>query len=189
MAFNPANVRVGANGSLHVAALDVDPPASISASYPTGWVDLGALSEDGVTLNRNPTVTDIGIWQSFYPVRSIMDSIEFTVAAVMREWGREQLILAFGGGTVTEDAPGEFRYTPPAPEFIDERQIIAEWIDGDNHYRAHITRAIISNNVETKLVRNAAADLPITMKTLGQDGVEPYFLMTDDLAFSAVTSP
>lgn len=101
----------------------------------------------------------------------------------MRQWNAETLILALGGGTVTEST-GIYTYEPPAPGSIDERAVIVDWNDGDRNYRLIVRRAVVSDAVETQLQRGAAADLPVTFTVLGnQTGDSAFILLSDDEAF------
>ena len=106
---------------------------------------------------------------------------------VLREWSRRTVQLAFGGGTVTTTAgpPAHYRYDPPAPEELDQRAVGIEWKDGTLTYRLIMVKAIVTEAVETNVVRTAAADLPITLGMIGSSGVAPWYIRTNDPAFAA----
>lgn len=180
-------IVVGANGTIRIAPTGSTEPATISASWDAAWVDLGFSSEDGVTVKDAKTLEDIPVWQLFYPAKKIVTARDFTAAFVLRQFSGLQVELAFGGGTVTEDAPGEFRFTPPAPEIVDERAAGIEWVYGDNTYRLIIPKCVVTEDVESKIVRTAALDLPITLGVIGEDGVDPWYLLTDDPTFAEAT--
>lgn len=176
-------IVVGANGTVRVAPLATADPADVSLAWPAGWVDLGYTSEDGVTFTDSKTLEAIPVWQLLFPARRIVTERDATVAFVLRQFGPDQVKLAFGGGAITEDSPGNFRYVPPAPEVLSEQRLGVEWLDGDKTYRLIMPRGIVTENVETNIVRTAAADLPITFGIVGEDGVDPWYLLTDDPAF------
>lgn len=179
-------IVVGANGSVRVAPLATADPADIAAAWPAGWVDLGYTSEDGVTFTDAKTLEAIPVWQLLYPARRVITERDATAAFVLRQFGPDQVKLAFGGGDITEDGgpgTGNFRYTPPPPEDLDEQRLGIEWLDGDKTFRLIMPRGIVTENVETNIVRTAAQDLPITFGIVGQDGVDPWYLLTDDPAF------
>jgi hypothetical protein len=44
---------------------------------------------------------------------------------------------------------------------------------------------MITEGVETQLARNSAAELPITFGVLGEAGVAPFILRTNDPAWAA----
>lgn len=186
MSKDTNEIVVGANGSVRVAPLDATEPASIDVAFSGDWTDLGYTSEDGVTVTDAKTVEDIPVWQLFYPARKIVTSRDFMAAFVLRQFSGAQVEFAFGGGEVTVNGEG-FRYTPPSPEDLDIRKLAVEWLDGDKTYRLIVTQGIVTENVETKLVRNAAADLPITFGGIGQAGIALWYLDTDDPTFSEAT--
>lgn len=104
------------------------------------------------------------------------------------------LSVTSGTGGVTGDvtvltagsnaAGAEYVYTPPEPEELDERSLTVEWQDGDKDYRLYFPRGMVTEAIESKLSRGAAADLPITFAALS-DGTDPVFqLFTNDPSFA-----
>lgn len=182
---NASETLVGANGYVWVAAIDSPEPTNPTGTPDAAWTELGYLSEDGVTWSVSKTAEDINAWQSFYPIRQVVTATSSTLSMTMRQWNADTLVLALGGGTVTENL-GIFTYEPPAPGTIDERAVMVDWNDGDRNYRLIVRRAVVSDAVETQLQRGAAADLPVTFTVLGnQTGDSPFILLTDDEAFGA----
>lgn len=185
VANDATEVVVGANGRVWVASTTSDAPTDVAAAMTTltgDWTDLGYISEDGATFTEGKEITDINAWQSFYPIRRIITARSVAVSFALRQWSRETIEFALGG-TVAANTT-EWKYTPPAPEALDERSITLEWEDGTKSYRLYIPRGIVSENVETQLVRTAAADLAITFAATDPGvGVDIYTLFTDDPAF------
>ncbi len=181
-------IRVGANGKIMVAEVGTTAPASEAAAWPAGWTELGFTNENGVTVTDAKTITDIAVWQLFYPARKVVASRNFTAAFGLREWSEATVSLAFGGGTFEEVTAGHFKYTPPPPEDVDERALGVEWVDGDLIYRLIVPRGLVTENVATQLQRTAAADLPITFGVIGEGGVDPWYLLTNDPALEPVGS-
>lgn len=180
-------IVVGANGSVYVAEVGATIPASIAVPLGGSWTELGYVTEDGVTWTDGKSLQSIRAWQSFYDLRRIVDSREGMLAFGMMQWDGVTVPLALGGGEITESAPGSgnFRYTPPDPADIDERAMAVEWTDGDKDYRLIFPKGMVSENVETNIVRTGAAILPITFALLGEEGVEPFILDTNDPAFAS----
>lgn len=186
MPKDTSQIVVGANGTIRVAPIGTVIPASVDVAWAAGWVDLGFTSEDGVTFTDSKTLEPIPVWQLLFPARRVVTERDVTAAFVLRQWSSDTVPFAFGGGTIVEDViDAAWTYTPPDPEVIDERMLGVEWLDGDKTYRLIMGRGMVTENVETNLVRNAAADLPITFGVLGEDGVAPFRLQTDDPAFAA----
>lgn len=177
------DIVVGANGSIFVGPVGTDAPASISDEFGDGWVELGYTDENGVKFTDTKTITDIPVWQLFYAARKIVASRDFTADFALRQFDADTVTLAFGGGTVTGSGEA-FVYTPPSPEQIDERALAVEWLDNEKKYRIIIPRGLVSNNVETSVVRSKASDLPITFGVIGQDSVDPWSIQTNDASFA-----
>lgn len=179
-------IVVGANGTVRVAPVGSTEPADIGESWDAAWVDLGYINEDGLTVKDAKSINDVKVWQLFYPARRIITERDFTVAFAMRQFSGLQVELAFGGGTVTAESEG-FRFTPPDPDVIDERALGLEWLDGDKTFRLIIPRGLVTEDVETKLVRTDPADLPITFGVIGSEDSDPWYLLTDDPTFAEAT--
>lgn len=192
MAENSDQVVVGADGQVWVAEFGDAPAAPTNATTDPNTVDadyanLGFTSEEGATITDGKTITDIGAWQSFYPIRSIVTARDFMVAFMLRQWNRDTVELALGG-TVSGSA-GNWTFVPPSPADLDLRVLILDWQDDARSYRLYIPKCMSVENVETNLVRTSAADLPITLKALDPgDGDDVYTLFTNDDAFGPTGS-
>lgn len=184
MSKDTDQIVVGANGTVRVAPPATAIPAHIGAAFDAAWNDLGYTSEDGVTMTDAKTLEIIPVWQLFYPARRIVTDRDFTLAFALRQFAGEQVEFAFGGGEVTSEVEG-YKFTPPEPEVIDERMLSVEWQDGAKTYRVILAKGMVTENVETQLMRSSAADLPITFGIIGESGVSPWQIQTDDEAFAA----
>lgn len=187
MSNDAAQVVVGANGSVWVAATAGDAPTDVASPLSGDWTDLGLISEDGATFTEGKDVTDIAAWQSFYPIRRIITGRSVQVSFSLRQWNRDTVEFALGG--TVSDNTGEYIYTPPAPEEFDERSLALEWTDGTKAYRLYLPIGVVSEAVAISLVRTSAADLPVTFAASDPGaGNDVYTLFTDDPAFAAVSS-
>ncbi len=192
MAKNSDQVRVALTGSVSVApytgslVLPTDPTAALNASFK----DLGYTSTDGVTFNVGVEVEDIDVWQKQTPVRRVVTSRPSSLAFQLAQWNKDTFAVAFGGGTWTETTSGSnlWRYDPPADgDSLAEYAVVIDFVDGDVHGRVVLQRATMNEGVETQLVRNNAAWLPVTFNALTPDDEDAawYFLSDDDAAFGA----
>jgi hypothetical protein len=188
MGQDTGQIRVAANGQIRVAPITATLPANIDAAYSGDWVDLGYASEDGVQFTDGKTIENIPVWQLFYAARRIVTEKDAFLVFALRQWSGDTVTLAFGGGDLTADGPGQYRYTPPTPETIDERALAVDWQDGTINYRLLVPRGLVTENVETQLVRSAAADLPITFGIIGDETLDPWILLTDDPALEPASS-
>lgn len=186
MAKSTSQITVGANGTVYVAPVATVAPVDIATAWGASWVDLGYTSETGVTFTDTRTTEKIMVWQLFRAGRYIVTDADTTCSFVLRQWNKDTVKLAFGGGTITTTAgpPAHYLYTPPDPSVIDERAVGIEWIDGTKTYRLVLPRVMVTEGVETNITRSAAADLPITVGIMGVDGASAYTLRTNDPAFA-----
>lgn len=181
-------IVVGANGTVRVAPTTAVEPTDISVAFAATWVDLGFTSEDGVTVTDSKTTEAIPVWQLFYPARRIVTERELSVAFTLRQFSGNQVEFAFGGGAVSLDSAGKYRFTPPSPETLDVRKLAIEWTDGSKTYRLIIPKGMVTENVETKIARTNAADLPITFSVIGDDTIAaPWYMLTNDPTFAEAT--
>ncbi len=182
---NAEETLVGASGAVYVAPVGSTEPTTSRGTLSAAWTELGYLSEDGVTWSVGRSTEDVSAWQSFYPIRTLVTAQTSTLGMTLRQWNADTIVLALGGGTITEDT-GEYTYEPPAPGDLDERAIIVDWSDGSRAYRLIVRRAVVSDAVETQLQRGAAADLPVTFNVLGSTAeIQPFILITNDDSFGA----
>lgn len=196
MAVDANDVVVGANGSVHVAPAGTAVPTTAVVALDAAYIEVGYLSEDGVTFTDGAEVEDINAWQSFYPIRKIVTARSAGVEFVMKQWNEVTLKLAFGGGSIKRGGTST-TYAPPGPSDLDTRALVVTWADGVNDYRLVFPRGLVSGEVETQLVRTSAADLPISFAatpntsaltlsdtpTAGQLITQPWYLVTDQLGF------
>ncbi len=187
MAKSTSQITVGANGTVYVAPVGTAAPSDIAGTWAAAWVDLGYTNEDGVTFRDGKTVEPVSAWQLFYAARYIVTGRESSASFVLRQWSKDTVKLAFGGGTITTTAgpPAHYLYTPPDPEDVDERAIGIEWIDGTKTYRLILPKVMVTETVETNLTKASASDLPITVGVMGVDGAAAWTLRTNDPAFAA----
>lgn len=191
--LDASEVVVGANGRIYVADADAAAsvlPDDVTTALNAAFTEIGYVSEDGVTFTNGQEIEDINAWQSFYPIRKVVTAKNTSVQFVMRQWNAATVAFAFGGGTVDTSA-GLATYEPPAPGELDERCLVVEWEDGDDTYRLVLPRGMVTGEVESNVVRSAAADLPISfditpsgLPTPGDLDSQPWYLLTDASAFT-----
>lgn len=196
MAVDANEVVVGGDGRVFVAPAGTAVPTDLTA-LPATWINVGYLSEDGVTFTGGATVEDINAWQSFYPIRKIVTGRTGGVEFVMKQWNGENLKLAFGGGTVVT-AAGKTYFAPPSPSVLDARAMVIEWNDGSETYRLVIPRGLVGGDTSTAVVRTSAADLPVSFAatpntvqstlsatpTAGELITQPWYIITDATSFT-----
>lgn len=183
MAKDVDQILIGANGAMWIAPVGTVAPADETEAPGAGWVDIGHSSEDGVSFKIDKNIEVVDVWALFEHARRFVTSRDITASSVLRQWNKDTVVLAFGGGDVTTVTAGHFKYTPPPPEDLDERASLIDWADGTRNYRLVIPRVMVTEGLETKIARTDPADLPVTLGVLGTDGVDPFYLLTNDPAF------
>jgi hypothetical protein len=189
MATNPENIVVGSAGSVSIAPVGTALPTNIASSLNAAFVDLGYVSEEGISVSAAVEVEDILAFQSLLPVRKVVTGRTLELSFILREWTEAGLLLAFGGGSVTE-AGGVYTYNPPtAEDAIYERAMVVEFSDGSKDYRLVIERGTVTSAVETTVARTSAADLPITFAVLASaDNEAGWYLVSNDPAIEPAGS-
>lgn len=185
MAQTVSEIVIGANGKIMIAPVGTVAPVTPVAAYSGTWIDIGFTDENGVNITHSRNMGKVDVWQSFYAARRFVTERDLMASFVLRQWNKTTVPLAFGGGAIVTTAgpPAYYTYTPPSPETLDERAMGIDWTDGSKHYRLIIPRGVVSENVQSKIAGTGAADLPITFAITGQDGSNPWTLITDDPSF------
>lgn len=190
--LDASEVVIGANGAFLTAPFGTTLPTTL-ADPDAAFVDHGYTSEDGVTFRDEKEVEDIEAWQSFYPVRKVVAAKTSGIETVLRQFNPDNAQLAFGGGAV-DVSGGVATYTPPAPGELADISAIVDWQDGDYNFRLVVPKAIVTGEVETNLVRTAAADLPIALEatpegepTDGDPETFPFYILSDHPAWLAAS--
>jgi hypothetical protein len=183
MAIDTSEIRVGVTGNLYVAPMTATPPANTTDPW-TGFIDLGALSEDGPTMTPSMDVTDIPIWQSFYAARRIVTARGVEWAFTLMQRNADTLKLAMGGGTIAAGTGSDWIYTPPAPSVIDERMFGLEVREGTIVDRYIMTRGLVTGIGDVPFKRTEATRFDITISALGDDNGDPWRLISNDPAMN-----
>ncbi len=96
MVLTAANVRVGVTGAVYMAPAGTALPTSTVAALNVAFVDLGYISEDGVSTSVGVDVTDIKAWQNGDVVRRVQTSHDFTAAFTAIETNAAVLEAFYG---------------------------------------------------------------------------------------------
>ena len=258
---NTAEIVVGASGKVLVAPLATAAPTDVVMAWPTGWIDLGFTSEAGVKVTDSKTMVEVKGWQSFYTLRRIVSGRSFKVTFSLKQFNKNNIPFAFGGGAVTTPVVGAtatvsnkalatnvatlttsaphgfaagntvvvtgvdavfngtyaitsvtsttfsyalthadvtsavatgtatvgvtYRYAPPAPQTVDEREMGIEWADGSKIYRLILPKGLSVDPVAADLARTKEAELPIGFEVTASDvSVDAWYLITNDPSFA-----
>ena len=186
MSNSSAELVVAANGHVSVAPFGTALPTEEVSTLNSAFLDVGYVSETGVTFTNTPTVVDVLAWQSMNPIRKLVTARALTAACVLQQWNQETFAVAFGGGTWTMVSPGSYRYDPPVDgAALTEYSVVLDVIDGAKNLRWVIKRCSVTDAVTSNLLRTAAATLPVTFSARTPDGdVTPWYFLSNATEFS-----
>lgn len=188
MAFEPRNIVVAGTGEIHVAPEGTTLPTTLEGALDPAFVSLGYNTEDGAKFTDSKSTEAIRPWQSFYPVRYHITEKDAMIETTLLEWKASTVLLAFGGGEITEPQPGEYRYAPPPPETIDVRAVVLDIVDGSTKYRWAIARSFVTSNTESDFAKTGPALLPVTLMALANGDQDPWFFITNAADMAPVGS-
>lgn len=184
MTINAGEIRIGSNGSVHIAPAGTALPAEPGVALNVAFIDVGAVTEDGVAISTSREIKKIKAWQSRRPVRTTLTGEEMELTFALQQWNADNLPIVFGGGAVTVTTGGDWKFTPPAAGNLPEKALVVEWLDSGYTYRFVAERVIATELDEIKLVKNAEAMLGMTVEVLGDDSDAGFYILTDDPAFT-----
>lgn len=184
MAFDSDALVVASAGAVYAAPVGTTAPSSSTTSLNAAWVQLGYVTEDGVSLSVEPSIEEFTSWNSRNPIRRELVSQSITVSFALQQFSGDNVILAFGGGEITTSG-SQYTYSfGDESQALEEKALLVEWADGDRNWRAHFARGTVTDTVETTLSRTDLSVLPITFSVLeAPDGGAPGFIVSDDPAF------
>lgn len=157
-------------------------PTTAVSAMPSGWRDVGLTQPEGTEFVRGFEQVSVMSHQSDYPTRKGVTSRTGRINANLQEWSGDNFAATLGGGTVTEVSTGVYKYSPPAGN-NEELQACLEVIDGTKHYRYIVPSCALAEGFTQSLAKTAESVLPLQLDVQGQDGVDPWYVITDDPAF------
>lgn len=168
MAWNNASeIPVGSTGQVYTAAVGATAPTAFDSSLAAAtWTGAGYLTEDGFTKGGDIGISEIGAWQSTTPVRRDVTERKDSFSFALMQWNENNVILAFGGGTVSAAGTG-YKYVPPQDtDALVEKALVIDANDGSNVYRFYAPRVTIMEGIESQFKRGEAAILPVKFEVL-----------------------
>jgi hypothetical protein len=138
------NVRVALTGAVMSADLGTAAPIDPTVAWGTGWVDLGYISEDGVTEAYADDTNEIKAWQGGATVRTVITGSTATYAFTAIETNLEALSRYHKGSTFTDDGLGGFTTVEVVGATADLRAWGFDIIDGSNHIRIILEKAEVT---------------------------------------------
>jgi hypothetical protein len=188
MPLEPNEIIIAGTGTLYSAPEGTPLPAHLNSSLDAAFLDVGYITEDGAKFTDEKSVDHVRPWQSFYPVRTHITERSGMLEVGLLQWNEGNMILAYGGGGMTQPSPGVYRYHPPAPEELDVVALVLDMVDGTRNFRFTIGRAFVTSSVESTFAKTGAALLPVTFEVLANGDLDPWTADSDDPAWAPVAS-
>lgn len=164
-------IVVAANGGVSIAPVGSTLPTDASAALDAAFIDVGYISEDGVSFSPNLSTESIMAWQSFSPVRKVQTEQAFSIDFTMMQWNKTSMETAFGGGLYTNNGDGTWEYLPPAPGEDLTRAMVIDGIDGARNYRIVVPRFSIEDLGDVAFARGEFSPLEVTASALAESAV------------------
>lgn len=187
---NPNETIIGGSGEVYIAATGTTLPTSATSSLAAAtWTGLGYHTEDGVSINQSVEIQRFGAWQTKFDIRRERGNETFQVTFNLLQWDENTVPLAFGGGSITDQGGGSYKFTPPAAtSAIAEKALVADITDGSNRLRIVVPRGTVVDAIQSQFTRSAMGSLPITFEAQEPDDGSPAWFFMSNLAGFATGS-
>lgn len=186
MATDSSQIIIPGNLTLWLGAVGTVAPTDATSTPGSGWSDAGYTTEDGSAFATAPEFVDVFAHQSSVAVRTFKTRDTANLQVAMLQWNTATFEAAFGGGAVTVTG-GVAKFTPPAGTVNSPTAVMADWIDGTNHFRLVVPKARVRSGVTLQLNRTQATTLPVTFAVEATSGtLAAWYVYSDDVtAFTA----
>lgn len=180
------NVRVALTGAVYSAPKGTTAPTNSTTNWAVGWVDLGYVSEDGITESYSDDNTTIKAWQGGATVRSMITSSEATFAFTLLETKGAVLERYHKGASVTGNgATPTGAVLNVSSATADERAWGFDVVDGTNHIRIVVPRGEVTERGEIVYRNNEPVSYSLTITAYPDDDGNVAIKYANDLAWVA----
>lgn len=166
MANDADNVVVAANGLVALAPAGTTLPTDATTALDVAFVEVGYVSEDGVTFTPSLEVESIMAWQSLSPIRTLLLAYEIEASLGLMEWTEQNLLLAFGGGQFTDNGDDTWDFLLPIPGERAAYSMVIHGDDGDYDYRIVLDHVELQDTGDITFQKGDASVFPVTVKAL-----------------------
>lgn len=137
MALNSANVDVAVTGALMLAPLGSTLPVDADTPLTSPYVDMGYVSDEGITETRERSVTNIIAWQNSDTVRAVVTESSIMVSGVLIETKKETVEFYYAATVNPTDGSVEIQ-----PNQTGGRRVaVLDYLDGAKFVRLVLPQA------------------------------------------------
>lgn len=183
MTLQPLETLIAARAQVYLAPTGTAAPVDALVAIDPAWHFVGNTTEDSLSFSTEPEFEEVRSHQSDYPIRRFQTSDSATLSVDLLQWNSQNMIYAFGGGTVTAIAattPTQYKFVPPRLGARAEVSALIEVLDGERVFRYVYPRAQQIEGVEAQLQKGSASTLPLRLSVLGGDSTDPWYLLVSD---------
>lgn len=175
-------VLAGSGGIVSVAPLNTALPTTTAATLNAAFVDVGIISEDGLSTNATADYVEIKQWDGS-TVRKTRTSFDPTFSFTMLETNKTTLGLYWSGSTVVANS-GESKMEI-APFTTDRRAFVLDVEDGTRIIRYVLPVAEVTDRQEIVHRNDQAVAYAVTITAYPDDnGTAVYWYTDEDLTAS-----
>jgi hypothetical protein len=161
MTLDADNVDVAATGAVYVAPYGSAAPSDFDSTLDPAFKDVGYLSETGVSITPNETITKLQAWQKGETVKTIRRGQDITVTFEMIETRNEEAQKVFWGSGATVGS-GEIDVASLSGS--EPQAIVIDTVDGDLGVRYYFPKAVLSERGTISLVGENYVAYPVTFE-------------------------
>lgn len=167
MALDADNVRVAVTGGVFTAAVGTTLPTTADATLNVAFVDLGYVSEDGITESQEADVTDIVAWQNGDVVRKVQTSHDLTYELTLIET-KDDVLSSFYG-------PLSSGVVEVTGDQLGRKSWVIDVVDGEHDIRVVIPEGQVTERGEVTYANGEAISYPLTITAYPDNsGVKAY---------------
>lgn len=167
MATNTTALLIPGTGQIWIAPKDTVEP---TAAPSTPWIDLGHVSEEGITVTNEVTTEPRPTWPAPGGARTAVTDQSFTVGFTALQVDAVSLKLYFGGGIV--DAGPPVRFQIPKAVAAQQHALYILMEDGTTEVPFYLPFVEITSGGEAEGNPEGYFTLPLTCTVLASDAAE-----------------
>ena len=168
MATVAANVNVAVTGGVYYGPVGTALPTATATALNVAFVEVGYLSEDGITQAVGTSTEDIKAWQLAAVVRTVETEHTLTYAFTLLETNPNTLSLVAGGNY----AAGVAQLKPGA---MPHKAYVFDILDGTSKVRIVVPDGQITEVGDVTFANGEAIMYPLTVTCMADSsGVKSY---------------
>jgi len=164
-------VIIAATGTVYVAPTGTPAPTQVRSTLDIAFLEMGFLSEEGISVTQGRSVEPKSSWTSLYPKEFITVEQRILVGFALREFNKRAVEFALEGAITPSGA--EFKYTPSAQDRL-QRALVVDWEDGTHLFRLYLPFGTAYADIESRMTKTTSADLPIVFGAVKNGSADPY---------------